>query len=274
MEVNGSQAAALPLGSEAGPGLTRSVWLLLTLNLAGKFGALAIFPVSLPTALAFWFLPDALLAYHLFSPGSQGLVRSCRFFKTSNKEVWLTIDDGPDPADTPKILAVLKKHQARATFFVVGKNAAAHPELIHAIVEAGHEIGHHTQTHPAGSFWCASPSRVNRELDDGLTTLRTMNVFPVRFRPPVGIKNLWLAPALAKRQLTCIGWSARGLELHGGEATAVAARVLRGVRSGSILLLHEGPKVPSSIRVDAIERTVAGLRERGYTCVVPTPDQT
>lgn len=250
------------------------MWLLLTLNLAGKFAAVATFPVSLTIAIAFWLLPDALLAYHLFLPGSQGLVRSCRYFKTTRREIWLTIDDGPDPAATPRILALLKSHQAHATFFVIGKKAIAHPELIRAIVQEGHEIGYHTHTHPAGSFWCASPSRLDRELSDGLDALHEMNVLPTRFRPPVGIKNLWLAPALAKRRLACIGWSARGLESRSKDVPTVVSRVLHGVRPGSILLLHEGPKVPSAIRVVAIEQTVERLRGMGYSCVIPNSEQT
>jgi peptidoglycan/xylan/chitin deacetylase (PgdA/CDA1 family) len=250
------------------------VWLLLSLNLAGKIAAVAVFRASPAAAIALWFLPDALVAYHLFSPRSQGLVRSCHYFHTSRREIWLTIDDGPDPDDTPRILAALKSHQAQATFFVIGKNAAAHPGLIRAIAEAGHEIGYHTHTHPVGSFWCASPSRLNRELDEGLLVLRSMNIHPGRFRPPVGIKNLWLAPALLKRRLACIGWSARGLERRGGDPTAIVSRVLQSIRPGSILLLHEGPRVPQAIRVEAIEQTLGKLHQLGYSCVIPSPDQT
>ena len=221
------------------------------------------------TALAWWFVPDALLAYHLFVPRSQGLVRSYHRFSTTAREVWLTIDDGPDPDDTPRILQLLEAHQARATFFVVGKNAAAYPGLIKAVTDAGHEVAYHTHTHPVGSFWCASPGRLARELDDGLTVLRNLGVNPTRFRPPVGIKNLWLARALSARNLICVGWSARGLELRHGDVTAVAVRVLRDVQPGSILLLHEGPRLPPAIRVEAIRHTLQCLQKSGYRCVIP-----
>ena len=68
--------------------------------------------------------------------------------RPTRPEVWLTIDDGPDPEDTPRILELLAAHGARATFFVIGENAAAHPGLIRAIAAAGHEVAHHTHTHP------------------------------------------------------------------------------------------------------------------------------
>jgi peptidoglycan-N-acetylglucosamine deacetylase len=249
------------------------VWLLLLVNLAGKVCALLIGWNAPATALALWFLPDALLAYHVFMPGAQGLLRVARRFATARREVWLTIDDGPDPEDTPRILALLAAHDARATFFVIGENAVRHPELIRAIAAAGHEVAHHTQTHPFASFWCASPARVRREIEAGLDSLRGAGVNPTRFRPPVGIKNLWLAPALRGPGLTCVGWSARGLERRRGNVDAVMTRVTRGLEPGAILLLHEGPRVPTGIRVAAIGRVLERLHAQEYRCVVPHADQ-
>ncbi len=249
------------------------MWFLIIINLAGKMAAILVGWTAPATALALWFGPDALLAYHLFAPRAQGLVRMHRRFATARQEVWLTIDDGPDPEDTPRILELLAAHGARATFFVIGENAASHPGLIRAITAAGHEVAHHTHTHPLAAFWCASPAQVGRELDAGLEALRLAGVRPTRFRPPAGIKNLWLAPALRVRGLTCVGWSARGLERWRGDAEAVAARATRGLARGAILLLHEGPRVPAPIRVAAIRRVLERLREQGYQCVVPGPDQ-
>ena len=249
------------------------MWLLIIVNVAGKIAAVAVGWNAPAAALALWFLPDFLLAYHVFVPRAQGLVRMPRRFATARREVWLTLDDGPDPDDTPRILDLLAAHGARATFFVIGENAARHPELVRAIAAAGHEVAHHTQTHPHGSLWCASPARVRREIDAGLASLKSAGVRPVRFRPPAGIKSLWLAPILRARGLTCVGWSARGLERRRGDAEAVAARVTRHLAPGAILLLHEGPGVPAAIRVTAIRRTLEQLRAQDYRCVVPAADQ-
>lgn len=246
------------------------MWLLLTANLAGKLAAVFIGWTVPATALALWFVPDLLLAYHVFMPRAQGLLRMHRRFRTARREVWLTIDDGPDPDDTPQILDLLAAYGARATFFVIGKNAARHPALIRAIIAGGHEVGHHTHTHPLAFFWCASPSRVNRELDAALAALHAVGVSPKWFRPPAGIKNLWLAAALRTRSLTCVGWSARGLERWHSGAEAVANRTLHALRPGAILLLHEGPRVPATIRVEAIHRVLKRLHALGYQCVVPT----
>lgn len=252
---------------------SRCVWLLIIINLAGKLAAILVVWSAPAAALAFWFGPDALLAYHLFVPQAQGLVRMHRRFATSRREVWLTIDDGPDPEDTPRILELLAEHGAHATFFVIGQNVVLHPGIIRAVAAAGHEVAHHTHTHPLAFFWCASPARVGRELDAGLEALRAAGVHPTRFRSPVGIKNLWLAAALRARGLTCVGWSARGLERRRGDAEAVAGRATRGLAPGAILLLHEGPRVPGPIRVEAIRRVLERLHDQGYQCVVPGPDQ-
>jgi len=249
------------------------VWLLLIVNLAGKVAALGV-GWSLPAvALGLWFGPDFLLAYHVFAPRAQGLVRMYQRFETTRREVWLTIDDGPDPVDTPQILNLLAAHGARATFFVIGENAQRHPDLIQAMVAGGHEVAHHTHTHPLAMFWCATPGRVRRELDAGLDVLQRLGVRPTRFRPPAGVKNPWLAPALKTRGLVCVGWSARGLERRGGNAESVARRVTHRVAAGSILLLHEGAGVPATIRVEAIRLALQMLHEQGYRCVVPEAGQ-
>lgn len=252
---------------------SRDVWLLLIVNLLGKLVSILVGGTEPAAALAFWFLPDLLVAYHLFAPQAQGLVRAYCRFSTNRREVWLTIDDGPDPEDTPRLLELFAAHGAKVTFFVIGGNAARFPELVRAMAAAGHEVAHHTHTHPTRSFWCASAARVGRELDEGLAALGQAGASPTRFRPPVGIKNFWLAQALRARGLTCVGWSARGLELWRGNAEAVADRVTRDLTPGAILLLHEGPQVPAAIRVEGIRRTLERLNEQGYRCVIPAPEQ-
>ena len=247
--------------------------ILLIVNLAGKAAALLVYTDAPAAAVAFWFGPDVLLAYHMFVARAQGIVRLHRRFATAQREVWLTIDDGPDPQDTPRILELLAAHGARATFFVIGESAARHPGLVRAIAAAGHEVAHHTHTHPLAWFWCALPATVNRELDQATEALRACGVEPTRFRPPAGIKNPWLATAMRKRGLTGVGWTARGLERRRGGAEAVSERLMRRLAPGAILLLHEGPRIPAAVRVHGIRRVLERLRDRGYRCIVPAPGQ-
>ena len=220
-------------------------------------------------AAAFFFGPDIFLLYGVFVPSAQGLGRVFTRFATDRAEVWLTIDDGPDPEDTPRILELLDRHRARATFFLIGERAARWPALVAEILGRGHEVAHHTHTHPVATFWCASPARVRSELDDALVALRKAGSSPRRFRPPVGIKNIFLADALKARGLQCVGWSVRSGDCRSPRPETVVANVVRRLAPGAIILLHEGPSVPPTVRVRAIELLLEALATRKFTCVVP-----
>jgi peptidoglycan/xylan/chitin deacetylase (PgdA/CDA1 family) len=225
-------------------------------------------------AAAFFFVPDFVILYHLFVPSAQGVCRVFTRFATDRPEIWLTIDDGPDEDDTPRILDVLDRHQARATFFVIGERAARFPELVREILRRGHDIGNHTYTHPSGTFWCAGPARVRAELDNGLEALKRAGVTnPGWFRPPVGIKNLFLGRALAERQLACVGWTVRSRDSLARNPGAVVDRVMKQVRAGSIVLMHEGPRLDPRVRVRAMELLLQALADRGVACVRPHVEQ-
>ena len=220
-------------------------------------------------AAAFFFAPDPFLLYAIFVPSAQGLVRVRTTFVTRRPAIWLTIDDGPDPHDTPRILDLLDRHQAHATFFVVGERTARHPILVREIVRRGHQIGHHTHTHPAGTFWMAGPRRIAAELDRTLDVLRTLGVRPQVFRAPVGFKPLMLAPALASRGLHYVGWSIRSGDTRSTSPEKLAARLERHLRPGAILLLHEGPAVPRAVRVRGIALLLEAIAARGLRCEIP-----
>jgi peptidoglycan/xylan/chitin deacetylase (PgdA/CDA1 family) len=144
---------------------------------------------------------------------------------------------------------------------------------VQAIVAGGHEIGQHTYSHPVRSFWCAGPIRLGRELDLANAVLIDQGVRPRRFRVPAGLKCLWLEAGLRARGLAGVGWTTRGLETWQADPAQVAERVLRGLRPGHILLLHEGPRVPAPLRVRAIALVLEGLDRAGYRCVIPTDAQ-
>jgi peptidoglycan-N-acetylglucosamine deacetylase len=225
------------------------------------------------TAAAFFFLPDLWFFYQIFVPSSQGICRVFTHFVAEGNEIWLTIDDGPDAEDTPRILDVLDRHQARATFFLIGERAAKLPELVVEILKRGHQVGHHTHTHPMGSFWCASPSRVRVELDDGLQALRVAGASPRWFRAPVGIKSLFLGHALRQRGLHYVGWTIRSLDTVSRDPEQVAKRVADAAKPGSILLMHEGPSLSPSLRVKALEMALERLSATRISCVLPSFEQ-
>ena len=156
------------------------------------------------------FVSHLLLAAVTLVPSFQGFGPVLTKYWSTTKTVWLTIDDGPDPGTTPQVLALLKKYRARATFFLIGAKAARYPELTRMILEAGHTIGNHTQTHPRFSFWRFGPGALVREIDEFEATISSIGVaVPIWFRAPAGFKNPFLHPILAARGLQLVGWSAR-----------------------------------------------------------------
>lgn len=248
---------------------------LLVLALAAKLIAVLGWCCTtqhLAAAIVF-FGPDPFVLYALFAPSAQGICRTHTHFVTDHPAVWLTIDDGPDEDDTPRILDLLDRHGARATFFVIGERAARTPDLVREIVRRGHTIGHHTHTHPAWTFWCASPRRLAAELDATINTLNAAGIRPHWFRPPVGIKHLLLEHALAVRELRCVGWTARSGDCHTDSPEQIVDTLEPCLKPGAILLLHEGPSVRPSVRVRGIALLLDALAARGLKCEVPDASQ-
>lgn len=249
-------------------------WMLISFVL-GKACGLGLWLAGAPLSLALtvFFGSGLWLLGTILIPSAQGLGRVYTRFEPAGREVWLTLDDGPDPDDTPRALTALARHDARATFFLVGKNAAQHPGLVAAIAGAGHEIANHTHTHPVASFWCAGRRRVAREIDSASAVLARNGRGPARFRPPVGIKPPALHPELALRSLTCVGWSLRSWDSVRRNPDAMVAALMRKVTPGSIILLHEGPRLHPDLRREGLARLLAALSAAGYRCVVPPADR-
>ena len=152
----------------------------------------------------------------------------------------MTIDDGPDAFVTPQVLDLLDRFDARATFFCVGEKAARYPDLCREIVRRGHAVENHSQHH-SHFFALMGYSAFMRELQDAQDTLATITGRrPVFFRAPAGLRNPVLDPVLARLGLRLASWSTRGFDTRIGDVERVRKRLLRGLRAGAILLLHDG----------------------------------
>jgi peptidoglycan/xylan/chitin deacetylase (PgdA/CDA1 family) len=232
--------------------------------------------VNLVLALTPIFLSHVLLLYATLVPNCQWLGPVLRSFESSEPELWLTIDDGPSPVHTIALLDVLDRFQARATFFLIGNHAEQHPHLITEILARGHEIANHTYTHPSGSFWFAGPGRIAAEVDLCAELLRTAPDRPARFfRAPAGLKNVFVHPELNRRRLELVGWTVRGLDTVRRDPARVAERIVRRIKPGAIVLLHEGQRAEKDPQFNprCLELTLSGLAEKGYRCVIPRPEQ-
>ncbi len=155
-------------------------------------------------------------------------------------QIAITIDDGPDPEVTPRVLDLLDRYQARATFFCIGTRAERHPDLCREIIRRGHAVENHSQHH-FHHFATFGPGRMAREIDAGQDTLTRINgQTPLFFRPTAGLRNPFLDYVLARRGLTLVSWTRRGFDTRCGDADKVARRLVHELAAGDILLLHDG----------------------------------
>jgi peptidoglycan/xylan/chitin deacetylase (PgdA/CDA1 family) len=239
--------------------------------------------VTTPVLLAFnwdhklFFIPlelatKFLIVYPAIRANCRWFGTSVTRFRTQKKTVWLTIDDGPHPEDTPQLLKLLKKSNARATFFVIGRNVQKYPELARAILRDGHSLGNHTQNHPVLFFWSYLQTWLTREIDQCNEALRAaIGETPRWFRAPAGMANLFLHFLLRDRGMKLIGWSARGFDglLH--DTDAMADRICRSIQPGAIILLHEGRRDRHGRPINLIlaETILTRLTAAGYVFIVP-----
>ncbi|WP_329045346.1 polysaccharide deacetylase family protein [Amycolatopsis sp. NBC_01488] len=184
---------------------------------------------------------------------------------TTEKVVALTFDDGPDPAGTQAILDTLKSRQVPATFFLIGREIAAHPDLAHDIAAAGHEIGNHSFSHDR--MIGVTPAWVADEVEATDALIRTTGYSgEILFRPPNGKKLFALPHYLASHDRTTITWDVEPDSDGTPDAATVIAATVSQVRPGSIVLLHAMYASREQTR-QAIGPVVDQLKQRGYRFV-------
>ncbi len=155
-------------------------------------------------------------------------------------EIALTIDDGPDPEVTPRVLDALDAIAAKATFFCIGTRVLAHAALAREIVARGHAIENHS-FHHNHFFSLLGPSAYEREIVAAQRAVAdTTGIAPRFFRAPAGLRNVFLQPVLARHGLVLTSWTRRGFDTVRRDANQVASRLVNGLAAGDILLLHDG----------------------------------
>ncbi|MGI8594529.1 MAG: polysaccharide deacetylase family protein [Solirubrobacteraceae bacterium] len=229
-------------------------------------------PASLPVAQCADQLPDRGT-----SPGkvTEPLLLGCTFSDPSyvlngprgDRVVALTFDDGPSPY-TGQVLDVLKRFNARATFFVVGENVIERPGDLQRVLREGNSLANHTFTHV--SIADADPAAA-RQLDRTTTAMREATSFtPCLFRPPFGSKSAKSIALTKRKGMKTIGWDVDTSDFKRPGAQAITRTVLSQTKPGSIVLMHDGGG-PRDQTVQALPAILRGLRAKGYRFV--TVDQ-
>jgi len=202
--------------------------------------AVAVQPLTWPLALGAFVADHLILStVGLVPRGSLLGPNLVRLPPAAGRAIAITIDDGPDPDVTPRVLEVLAARKARATFFCVGEQLQAHPALARELLAQGHSIENHTHSHPY-HFSFLGPRAMAAEIARAQDVIGALaGRAPRWFRAPAGLRNPILQPVLSSLGLRLASWTRRGFDTVERDAQRVAERLLRGLAPRDILLLHD-----------------------------------
>ncbi|QQE78645.1 polysaccharide deacetylase family protein [Alicyclobacillus sp. SO9] len=215
---------------------------------------------------------DNTLRDHLFP------VKSRQYYESRGEAVWnvptkeravaITFDDGPNPKFTPRVLKLLHKYRAHATFFVIGANVDQHPELVQQEVDEGHEVANHTYNHK--NIRTQSQDELEDEIERTQQSIeRAAGKRSILFRPPTGYYSSTVIQAAKEQGCLVVIWSwdqdTRDWERE-TTADSIVQSVLSHLHNGDIILFHDRAGDRSET-LRALHRILPELQERGYECL-------
>ena len=240
------------------------VWFSILLH-AAAMAAVAMQPGLWPWALGAVAANHLLLTAAMLWPRGQllgaNLVR-LPAAAAARREVSVTFDDGPDAEVTPRVLDLLDRYRAKASFFCVGENLAAHPEIAKDIVRRGHNIENHSLRH-SHAFPLYGLFRMAREVASAQAIVAGITGrSPLLFRAPMGLRSPLLDPVLARCGLRCVSWTRRGLDTVDRNPERVLRRLAGALEAGDILLLHDGGSTRTRDGKPVVLAVLPGLLEQ------------
>lgn len=180
------------------------------------------------------------------------------------KQIALTFDDGP-AAHTEQILDCLHREDVPATFFLIGKNIAGKEQLLERMKAEGHSIGNHSFDHGFHFDW-QSAAKMQDELERTNEAIEAVTGTAVKlFRPPYGVTNPNLAKAIRNSGMKSIGWNLRSMDTVAKDPQALLDKILKKVKSGDIILLHDRCAITANI----LPELIAALKKRDFSFTTP-----
>lgn len=246
-------------------------FILALLRLAPKTRAGRITLIAAPLLIVV-----AILMYGYYIPSSQVFGKVYYKGKTSQKEVALTFDDGPNDPYTSQILDVLEQYQVRATFFEIGQNVEANPETAIRQLADGDVIGNHSYSHNANHALTTYGENDMRHGEEAI--YNTLGIKPYLYRPPHGKLSPWEIHYVHNMGMIEVTWTIESAELAGWsgaqEAQYIVSKVGTKNGSGDIILLHDGygtehndKHSDKSAAVEAVKIIIPELEAEGYIFV-------
>ncbi|MXN90012.1 polysaccharide deacetylase family protein [Flavobacterium sp. Sd200] len=231
--------------------------------------AILLAVLAFTDVLSWWWLLATPFIWLGIAVAGSGLIRSGYHIKAlyrkkhpTVKEVAITFDDGPTP-ETEKVLELLAKYNAKATFFCIGTQIEQYPEIVNKTVAAGHTIGNHTYSHSKQLSIFPVEKTVNELLETDALINESTQRRPLLFRPPFGVTSPNIAKALKLTGHYVIGWNVRSLDAVIDSEVKIFNRIKGRLAPGCIILLHD----TSQKTVNVLEQLLLLLQQEGYKAV-------
>ena len=215
----------------------------------------------------------SLAGFHTMWPTSQVYGRSFLGLAPGSRQLALTYDDGPNDPFTLHLLDVLARHNAKATFFLLGQFVQQRPEIVRAIAAAGHDLGNHSWSHPY-LIW-ASPAEVRRQIERATKAIEdACGVTPRLFRPPFGGRRPGTF-ALARRYgMETVMWRVSTYDWEADSPEFILNKARAGIRGGDVILMHDGGHTRLGINrahtVAATDQLIPEYKNKGFEFVPVT----
>lgn len=175
--------------------------------------------------------------------------------------VALTFDDGPSPIYTPQILAILKKYNIKATFFMVGVNAQKYPEMVRLVLVDGHAINNHTLTHPM--LTKLNDKQLYKEITAPQVIIyKIIGEKPVCLRYPFGMSNQHVRDAIHAEGIMPVPMGFNSFDYDRPGVQKIVSWVLKNAYSGQVILMHDGYDKRQQT-VDALPAIIEGIKKKG-----------
>jgi peptidoglycan/xylan/chitin deacetylase (PgdA/CDA1 family) len=212
----------------------------------------------------------SFVGFHTMWPTSQLYGRNFLGLPPGSRKLALTYDDGPNDPYTLKMLDVLARHDVRATFFLLGKFVEAKPEIVRAIVSAGHDVGNHSWSHPY--FIWASAAEARRQLERTNKAIQdACGVTPTLFRPPFGGRRPGTFALGRKLGMRPIMWRVSTYDWEADSPEFILKRARRGIVGGDVILMHDGGHTRMGVKrphtVAGTDQLVSEYKSKGYEFV-------
>ena len=211
--------------------------------------------------ITLWLLIVSISSFHI---QWNFFLKSISNGNPERNEIVLTFDDGPHPEFTPKVLELLEKYNAKATFFCIGKNVKANPEILQLIDFQNHTIGNHSFSHSKKIDFNDKKKWLEEINSTDWEVQKILGKKPKFFRPPFGVTTPHLTKAVQETNHKVIGWNVRSFDTVSNQTSEkVVERILKKVKPGSIILLHD--HLPGIIPI--LEQLLPALQNRNFTFV-------